>query len=155
MQTGFVTANERVVPYDLGVTWEPNTSDPILLQHRHRALLVVDPHFDDEDQRLVVIRVQPCSGVWLGSPNDEGMSGHRLWSKGLSECLWAGEVLESEWVEGLKDVARAAGHPKYNPNSHDSLRHWILRFKESTAECIGDELSVLRSERGKLPVALL
>jgi hypothetical protein len=150
-----VKSNEHVTPYDLGVTWQPNISDPILLQEGPNAILIVDPHMDDEDQRLVVIRVNPCSGVWLGSPNDEGRSGHRLWSKGLSRCLWAGEVVDSKWIDDLKAAARAAGHARFNPHAQDYLRHWILLFKESTAECIGGELSVLRAETGELPVSLL
>jgi len=145
-QTGCMTANvERVASYDLGVKWEPNISNPLLVQQGARALLAVDPHFDDEDQRLVVIQIVRCQGVWLGLPNDEARSGHRLWSKGLSECRWVGEVLNSTSIGKLAAVNSV--HPRHRAERFTVLRHWVLLFKEATAECIGSNSTVVRRAR--------
>lgn len=147
------TTGERVVPYDLGVEWEPNTSDPVLMQHGVNAHLAVDPYFDDNDRRLVVIRLRRCQGVWLGYPNDEGISGHRLYRRGLSDCRWTGEVLESEWIESIVTVASA--HRRFSRESWVGLRHWILLFKDKTAECIAREISVTRVTKADLTISLL
>ena len=53
-------------PIDLGVRWEPNASDPVLVQTRRRAMLVAPPHFDDEDRRQVVLRIRGCEGAGSG-----------------------------------------------------------------------------------------
>lgn len=131
--------HERVVPFDIGVRWDPNGSDPLLIQEDRQAALIVGPHFDDLGKGLVVIRVDGCDGVWLGPPNDEGVSGHRLWNQGLNGCLWAGEVHYSRWIEELERVASV--HHRYTPGARADLRHWILLFKEKTAEVLGTRLS--------------
>jgi hypothetical protein len=142
--TGTVSNSERVVPYDLGQRWSANGS-PRLLQESTRAVLVLGPHSDDEDRSLVAIQIHDCDGVWLGPPNDEARSGHRLDSVGLADCAWAGEVLNSEWVSQVLAVNSA--HPRHTPGAFTGLRHWILLFKENTAECLGTSLRVRRISR--------
>ena len=149
MQTAVVADNdEQVIPVDLGVRWAPNTSNPLLVQHSIQGTLVVGPHFDDADQRLVVIRIDGCWGVWLGPPNDEGRASHPLWDKGLSSCLWAGEVLHSRRIAGAGGLA---GVSAITPRP----RHWILLFKENTAECVGDAIRVDRVNRDELSTRLI
>jgi hypothetical protein len=136
-----VTSSERVVPYDLGQKWSANGS-PRLLQETTRAVLVLGPHGDDRDRSLVAIQVHDCDGVWLGPPNDEARGGHRLDAVGLADCIWVGEVLNSQWISQVKTVDSA--HPLNRPESFSGLRHWILLFKENTAECLGTSLTVRR-----------
>lgn len=45
-------------------------------------------------------------------------------------------------------------HPRHRPERYADLRHWILLFKEATAECVGRSLEVQRSE-GDLKVVEL
>jgi hypothetical protein len=137
---------ERVVPYDLGIEWEPNTSDPVLMQHGVNALLAVDPYFDDDDRRLVVIRLGRCQGVWLGYPNDEGISGHRFYRRGLSDCLWSGEVFESEWIESI--VTMASAHRRFS-RDHTTKGAEEVASPQAAKETLNELLSfssvVLRS----------
>lgn len=142
---------QRVIPYDLGVRWDPNGSDPLLVQEGDRAMLVVGCHFDDPDKRLVVVDLHGCSGVWLAGPNDEARSGHRLWTNGLSDCLWSGEVVESSWI--AQEMSVNSVHPRHDPERYADLRHWILLFKEKTAECIGTSIGVLRRTPEELSAA--
>jgi hypothetical protein len=137
---------EHVEPVDLGVRWEPNAADPLLVQRQGKAILVAPPHFDDADQRRVGFVVTGCYGVWLGPPNDEGISAHRLYDLGLRECVWAGEVFDSSWISTWKERVQEYWHwsAPFDPAPYYSLRHWILLFKESTAECFGTELNVAR-----------
>lgn len=148
---------ERVTPIEIGVRWAPNTSDPLFVQHRMQAILVIPAHFDDADQRRVVLRVDGCHGVWLGEPNDEGRSAHRLWEKGLADCSWAGEVIASSWIADTANRVQAAWHwsHPFDPSLYEDLHHWILLFKESTAECVGNALTVLRVDRSAISPALL
>jgi hypothetical protein len=139
-----MSLDERVVPFDLGVRWQP-VSDPLLTQEKGHAMLFVSPHFDDPDQRTVVLEVLECDGVWVGPPNDEARSGHRLWARGLSECTWAAEVLNSNWI--ANEIKVNSVHPHHRPEAFEGLRHWILLFKESTAECLGRSISIGRIDK--------
>jgi hypothetical protein len=137
-------STEYVVPYDIGVRWNPNNSDPLLVQQSDRAVLSVGPDPDDADDRLVHLRILGCHGVILTGPNGEAISGHRLWNVGLSDCLWAGEVLNSRWIQ--EQVRVNSIHPQHRSERFKDLRHWILLFKEATAECAGSSLVVHRAE---------
>jgi hypothetical protein len=70
----------------------------------------------------------------MGPPNDEAISGHRLWDRGLKDVLWAGEVFGSSWVRYLERMNEV--HPRYDPHRFEGLRHFVLRLKESTFECV-------------------
>ncbi len=126
---------EHVTPIDLGVTWEPNVPDPILLQSESTAYLALYPWQAAERwTRTVVIEWQGCRGAVLGDPNDEAFYGHRLYDKGLQDVLWAGEVHNSVWIATVERVNSV--HPRHDPERFANLRHFILRFKDSTFECI-------------------
>ena len=143
---------ERVEEVDLGVLWNP-IGDPLLIQHLYRGALVVRPHPDDADQRLVGITIEGCHGVVVGPPNDEARIGHRLDVAGLADCAWSGEVFNSRWIEAI--IRTNSLHPSHAPEMFADLRHWILLFKETTAECIGAKLVVNRiAEIGELPGGL-
>jgi hypothetical protein len=121
------TEREHVVASDLGVTWEPNSSDPVLIQHGGRAALAVDPHFEDRDRRLVVVHVDGCNGVRLGPPNDEGRPGHRLWNKGLANCLWTGEVLNSRGDRGAGEGCGRASSAQSRQQGHSPTLDTLLQ----------------------------
>jgi hypothetical protein len=134
--------DERAVPFDLGTRWEPNAPDATLWQSDFNALLILLPHFDDGDQRLVVIRWEGCAGVMLSGPNDEARSGHRLYDHGLKECLWAAEVLDSEWIRDMISVNSV--HPRHSPDRFEALHHWIALLKENTFEVVAASFRVER-----------
>jgi hypothetical protein len=94
---------ERVVPVEFGVEWEPNAPDTLLMV-RDNGLgpLVLRAHFDDVDQRLVSLLWGGCVAAVIEPPNDEALSGHYLYDKGLSDVLWAGEVLDGTWIADLE-----------------------------------------------------
>jgi hypothetical protein len=133
---------EAAVPVDLGTRWEPNAPDAKIWQSDGVALLILLPHFDDRDQRLVAIRWTACAGVMVSGPNDEARNGHRLYAKGLRECLWAAEVRDSAWIVELARINSV--HPLHRPDRFDRLHHWILLIKESTVEVVADSVRVER-----------
>jgi hypothetical protein len=125
---------EQVVPAWPGLEWEPNAPHAVLVQDdRGRACLALDPHFADPDQRVVVFIWSGCQRVVMGSPNDEGISRHRLFASGLDTLLWTGEVVNSSWLDEISPmVARPAS------------KHFIVPTKDATIEVLADDLVVQR-----------
>jgi hypothetical protein len=137
---------ERVVPLELGVEWEPNAPDALLLvSDSGLGLLVLRAHFADVDQRFVTLLWGGCVAAMMQPPNDEALSGHSLYEQGLSEVLWAGEVLDSSWLADLERRNRV--HPRHDPGWFADLRHFILPVKEKTVEVVANGWKVVRSER--------
>lgn len=84
-----------VVPVLGDLRWDPNAPDAqFLSDDAGLAVLMLRPHFNDTDQRTVVIFWTGVMEAQFGEPNDEGMHDHSLYESGLSELLWAGEVVD-------------------------------------------------------------
>lgn len=81
----------RVRPVDADVTCAPNSPEATLIApDRGPAELWLHPHFDDEDQRQLVLSWDFHSAARREYPNDEGINGHPLYQHGLEECPgWA------------------------------------------------------------------
>jgi len=88
---------ERVVPEIGELRWDPNAPEALFLSESTGATrLALNPHFDDPDQRRVVISWRHANYALMSPPNDEARSGHRLYDRGLSEVLWMARVEDSE-----------------------------------------------------------
>jgi hypothetical protein len=132
---------ERVVPWDTGYEWEPNDPEAVLaVNDAGRAVLAVNAHDPDED--CVVFVWSHSRAAIMGSPNDEALFGHRLYSRGLADVMWAGKVEDSEWIMDLE--RRNRDHSQHNPARFARLTHLILPLKETTVEVIAEEVTVLR-----------
>jgi hypothetical protein len=125
---------EHVAPLHLGVMWNPNAPDAVLVSTDDgRAALAMNAHPSDEDQRVVVLVWSGCHAAVMAPPNDEARDQHRLFGIGLRELLWAGEVEGSQWaatVDPLK--ARPPG------------THFVVLTKEATVEVLARALTVRR-----------
>lgn len=136
---------ERVRSIDLGVEWEPNVPEAVMLTgDLGRAVLAINAHMDDIDQRAVVIVWAGARYRMMGGPNDEAISGHRLYNKGLRQVLWAGEVIESQLVKALE--RQNSVHSHHNPRRFANLVHHVILMKECTVEVVADSVSVHRIE---------
>ncbi len=80
----------------------------------------------------------------MGAPNDEAVSGHRLFARGLDEILWAGEVLESELIKELE--RQDQGRPDHDASRYAELSHHIILTKECTVEVAARSLTIERHE---------
>jgi hypothetical protein len=145
---------ERVIPLELGVEWEPNAPSAVLLvRDDGMAQLALQVHPDDADQRPVRLVWSGCVAAVMQLPNDEAISGHRLYAKGLSTVVWAGEVLESQWIADLERQNRV--HPRHDPAAFVAgLRHFILPLKECTVEVIASSWQILRADDSPDELAL-
>jgi hypothetical protein len=94
---------EHVAAIDLGVTWEPNAPSAILLSDDvGKTVLALNRHVDDPDERCVVLIWSGTHSACLADPNDEAISGHRLYRSGLSDVMWAGVVRDSDVIQALE-----------------------------------------------------
>lgn len=102
----------------------------------------------EETEREVCVLLEADSYVIckFGLPNDEALSGHRLFKLGLSHYS-SFEVLNSAWISELEQMNRV--HPKHDARMYDSCRHFILTFHDSTLEFVADNYSV-RVVRGSV-----
>lgn len=136
---------ENVRPLDLGVTWEPNAPNAVLLStDLSPSVLALDAHPNDPDRRCVVVKWTGCQYASMTPPNDEAISGHRLWKKGLQDQLWSGTVDDSELIAGLERQSRV--HPMHSASFFEGLTHYVLLLKECLVEVVARDLVVLRIE---------
>jgi len=136
---------EHVESLDLGVTWEPNAPDAILLSADFGpSTLALNAHPDDPDERCVVLNWTGCQYASMAPPNDEAISGHRLWIKGLQGLLWSGIVHDSELIAGLERQNRV--HPMHSASRFEGLTHYLLPLKECVVEVVARDLAVHRVE---------
>jgi hypothetical protein len=102
------------------------------------------PHFDDHDQRTVVLVWSGCRAARMEGPNDEARNGHRLFGRGLAGVLWAGEVLESTLITELE--RQNSMHPDHNAGSWDGLHHYVVLLKETTVEVVAERCEIARTD---------
>ena len=76
----------------------------------------------------------------MGAPNDEALSGHRLYERGLAQLTWAGVVEDSERIASLGQSNRV--HPRHDAERFSRPHHYILRLKEDTVEVVAETVQV-------------
>jgi hypothetical protein len=135
--------SEWVQEVNLGVRWDPNASQAVLLaDDLGRTALALNPHFDDRDQRCVVIVWAATRLALLGDPNDESISGHPLYGSGLEHVTWAGEVEQRQRLRDLERINNA--HPHHDGAQFERLRHHVIPLKEAVAEVVAGSIGVRR-----------
>src|SRR6266849_6093731 len=144
--------NEKAIPIDLGIKWDAGAPQPRLLQSEYKTFLACfldqpnqpldgtrisffDPASPEPDS-VGIIEWHRCFETMLGWPNEEALSGHRLWAKGLKELRHysSAEVQNSSWIAEIEHGNRV--HPSHKPAIYASLKHYILLFHDSTFECL-------------------
>jgi hypothetical protein len=126
----------EVVAAAVDVRWEPNAPEAALLSlDDSRVVLALRPHFDDVDQRTVVLRFDGAVQSSMTGDNDEGRSHHRLYDRGLDRLLWLGTVKNTDWSWEQK------------PWRTPPLRHFIAALKEGVVEVMAESVTVLRSDQ--------
>jgi hypothetical protein len=132
---------EHVTPLDLAVTWDPNGEEMILLRDESRVALAVG-YGIDSDHRNVVFEWRHVRHLQSGSPNDEAISGHRLYRSGLSAMGRSGTVSESSLIASLERANRV--HRYHDPARFSALTHFIILLKGGVVEVVAESLAVHR-----------
>jgi hypothetical protein len=135
--------SEQVVSSFPGVTWNPNAPDAVLIStDQGISTLALNAHPDDPDRRGVVFVWKGVEVASMGAPNDEAISGHRLYDRGLCDVTWVGVVNQSELVASLESQNRV--HPMHDPARFAGLTHHVLPLKENLVEVVAGSVDVLR-----------
>ena len=136
---------EHVETVDLGVRWQPNGPEAVLLVDQGLAVLALRPHIDDDDQSCVVLVWRDSYSARLGSPNDEGLLNHALYGKGLESVRWAGIVIESSAVtEVRRQSSDKVSRPGIGLVDRPIPTHFVVLTKDCTVEVIADAVEILR-----------
>lgn len=120
-----------------------------------------DPEFDGTNPRLIssatggqsiaILTADPYRVFQFGPPNDEAISGHRLYGLGLRPYS-AFEVLNSSWIASQEKANRV--HSSHTPELFSAYRHFILTFHDSTLEFIARSFSVSLHQGAVLPALM-
>jgi hypothetical protein len=101
--------------------------------------VVVDGHrltvsYDISDGRAELTFTRPVAH-YLGPPNDELLSTHPLYGRGLAPYA-AFEVVNSSWLAAA--LANNRKHPRHSDANWAGKRHFLITFHDQTFECLAD-----------------
>jgi hypothetical protein len=137
--------------------WSGGAPLPHLLQSEYRAFLTyyintTDPNWDgtyvtakdpssSEKDNIAVVEWKRCRGAMLGGLNDEAISGHRLYNKGLSKGGYDAFIVKnSKWIEELRKGNSV--HSQHKDELFSKLNHYILLFHDTTFECLAESFEI-------------
>jgi hypothetical protein len=115
---------------------------PQVVANDYRLLLAYLPRQEDSEastEAYSVVRFSGPQAHFFGPPNDEAISGHPLYSKGL-EPYACYRVVNSSWIRSLERMNSV--HPMHKAERYDRLSHYIFTFHDSTFECVADSFEV-------------
>jgi hypothetical protein len=159
-------AAERGEPYatvlDLGLRWGAGAPEPHLVCSHARAILICyvgdpDPAWDGTSVTVVspadthestfaVIEFDRHVTVRFGHPNDEVLSGHPLWGRGLQPYA-AHEVHNSPLL--AEHVRINSVHPYHDDAGWAPVRHYFLAFHDDVVDILARDISA-RTTRGTM-----
>jgi hypothetical protein len=124
---------------------QPGTGNdgPLFRYGRGPAILA----YDTPDERVAVVTIPVCLQAVCGHPNDEVLTGHPLYGKGLAFY----SVHRVQNSSRLAAMERAnAVHDRHDPVAYlKNKEHWIFTFQDGTVEILA-----LASEAGAMSYRL-
>jgi hypothetical protein len=117
-----------------------------MLAGEHRTLFAFyrDERDAVDSNEAQVAEFVGCLSVTFGFPNDEALSGHRLWGSGL-EFYALHEVLGSRWLDDIRQVERV--HPRSSSIPFVDVKHFLLTFHDTTMEALARDVRALSAHR--------
>jgi hypothetical protein len=119
-----VMSNEHVLLLAYIIEGEPYKWDGRVLSDDDLAMFV---------ERVAFVEFESYRSYMFGFPNDEAISGHPLYGRGLRP-YGAFEVKGSSWVRQLERMNSV--HPRYDPERFKALHHYVFAFHDSMLECV-------------------
>jgi hypothetical protein len=92
---------------------------------------------------VALIEFERYRSYTFGSPNDEAISGHPLYGRGLRPYS-AFEVKGSSWVRQLERMNSV--HLHHNPEWFKALHHYVFTFHDSMFECVAAGYKITERE---------
>ena len=149
------TGEEYAVTLQFPAQWDTGAPSPHIVANEYRVFLIFllrvpDPNWDGTyvtikdpsagaTESLALVEFVHCTAFKMGTPNDEVLSGHSLFGKGL-EGYKAQEVFNSRWLKDLQNINKV--HMHFDPDSWRDRHHYILWFHDSTFECVARHYKV-------------
>jgi hypothetical protein len=90
-----------------------------------------------EHRPIALVEFIGVHAVLFGGPNDEALSGHRLYGRGL-EYYAIHEIRSSSWITEAQGVNSV--HPHHQDGWHEWLRHFVITFHDETLECLARDV---------------
>jgi hypothetical protein len=114
--------------------------NPNVFSNEHLLILT----YGIDVNKYVIIIFSLVYKYKFGSPNDESLNSHPLYSKGL-QFYEVHEVINSSWIDELEKMNSV--HPKHNKELFlEDLKHLIFTFHDSTFECVITENNIFKTE---------
>jgi hypothetical protein len=104
---------------------------PIVLASESRVVLSYLLDTPEQAPQCAMVSFEQPQTHSLGSPGDETLHGHLLFSQGLTFYA-AFKVSNSDLIDSLRKVDSV--HRCHRPESFQSLSHFIFTFHDSTFE---------------------
>jgi hypothetical protein len=123
--------------------WNAGAPSPHLLVNGRNTYLLFDmPDTlleSDMGEQVGLVIFNQCISAKFGSLNEEVLSGHPLFGKGLDSSS-VQIIRNSRWLDEVERVNKA--HPQYNPSKWRTLNHYIFWFHDETYECLASSFDV-------------
>jgi hypothetical protein len=122
-----------------------NAPDAVLVaDDQGTVVLALNAHPEDEDHRAVTLVWSGTHSATMSDPNDEAISGHRLYRAGLDAVHWGrGSCTVASSFQTWK---RGIVHPGHDARQYGDLRHYVLPLKECVVEVVATHLTMSRVE---------
>lgn len=119
------------------------------------------PHVLCNESKLFLVYLMPASSLGqehvavisfdyrahrFGGPNDEALSGHPLYARGLRHYSTY-EVVQSSWIKELEIMNSV--HPYHRSERFRECHHYVFTFHDSMFECIATnyDYEVVQSQK--------
>ncbi|MPZ32846.1 MAG: hypothetical protein GEV13_17940 [Rhodospirillales bacterium] len=106
---------------------------PVPLLLAEDSELVLAYLTSSSSDEVAIVEFDLVAAHYFGPPNDEALSGHPLYKKGL-RAYGAYEVKNSSWIRALERMNRV--HPNHRPTMYSRDRHFIFAFHDTAFECV-------------------
>lgn len=143
---------ETAISLEWKYPWNTGAPLPHIVSSGYKTFLIYyisepDPNWDgtnvtvidstsEQMLPLALVEFIGCYSMKFGGANDEVLSGHPLWKKGL-EPYQAHEIKNSRWLN--EEMKINSVHPYYNEKRWNNRKHFMLLFHDEMFECIAED----------------
>lgn len=150
---------QRLIAYTIGCRPSPSIPAETLLQDCCSTFLLFFAVSESvgtsgylDELGVAVLEPIGCVMTKFGYPNDEGLPEHPLYQFGLADGSPVKELVNSAWAkEVAHQIAESSRRIWGAPSSAEvesELRHFVIRLKEKTFECLASQLVVKKYAKG-------
>lgn len=148
-----IDGSEYATPWELPPKWAfSKYQSPAMLGYGSTTVLLYSITLSENksQESTAILSFSGCAACRLGSPNDETISGHPLFGKGI-DVGGAYTVVNSHWLIELEKIN--AKHDQFSLGEWQNKNHYLILFKNNTFDCIANSV-IIDVLRLSLPGAL-